>query len=450
MIADRDQVDAYLGHLTQFGIKLGLDTVRALLAAVDAPQDRFPVVHVAGSNGKGSTVAMLDRLFCAYGLTVGRYTSPHLQDFSERICVNGQPIADVDLVRHTDTLAKVAASFDPPPTFFEAGTALALMQFANPGKSLPPVDVALMEVGLGGRLDATNVLTPRVCIITNVTLEHTDHLGATIEQVATEKAGIIKAGIPVVTAATGLALSVIRRRAEQVGAPLYMLGQDFAITQGERFSYQGIRTNYNGLKLGLAGDHQRSNAALALAALELYFPLGVAMAAHQVAATLAEANWPGRLEIAHHDPPVVLDCAHNPAGAEALGQYLKSTPHTGPLWLVLGVLADKNFSELLVPLAPHAAHLLLTAPHSERADDPQTQAQTATKLHRDVQVVRGVGAALAQAMAAAKAAGGWVCLAGSVYTVGEARTYLSEYFEHPAELPKHPSEHPSGAQAHSC
>jgi dihydrofolate synthase/folylpolyglutamate synthase len=424
-IATRDQVDDYLCHLILFGIKLGLDTSRDLLARLGNPQDRFSALHVAGSNGKGSTVVMLDALLSAYGLTVGRYTSPHLEDFSERICVAGSPISDEDLIRHGAQLAKVSEGKEPPPTFFEAGTALAFLQFAD-GPARRPVDVAVVEVGLGGRLDATNVLNPTVCVITNVTLEHTAHLGTTIEQVATEKAGIIKPGVPVVTAAKGVALAVIRERAAHVGAPLYVLGEDFNITHGERFSYHGIRTNYHGLVLGLKGAHQRTNAALALAALELYFPAGVAVAGERVAKALADVSWPGRLETVADNPTTVLDCAHNPAGAEVLAQYLAGKPYSGPLHLVLGVLEDKPFDDIFTRLGPLAVQVVLTAPNSDRAPDLSAQAAMAGRLHRNVRVEADVGQALAVARAAALEDGGWVCVAGSVFTVGEARAALAD------------------------
>ncbi|MBI5137048.1 MAG: bifunctional folylpolyglutamate synthase/dihydrofolate synthase [Nitrospirae bacterium] len=422
-ITRRAQVDDYLDHLTLFGIKLGLDTVRALLDALGDPHTRYPAIHIAGTNGKGSCAAFLDALLGGYGLCVGRYTSPHLVDFSERITVAGRPIADADLVLLAGRVAAAARPLPQPPTFFEVGTVLALAHFAQANGGAP-VDAAVVEVGMGGRLDATNVLTPAVCVITNVDLEHTAYLGTTVDQVAREKAGIIKPGVPVVTGARGVALAVIRERARELGAPLYVLGRDFGTTRAHRFSYHGIRTNYHGLTLGMVGAHQRGNAALALAALELFFPRGVAAAEPVVAKALAGATWAGRLERVVEHPPVVLDCAHNPAGAEVLGRHLAGHPHPGPLWLVLGVLADKDLDGIVAPLAPHAAHVILTAPASDRAGQPAEQARVVARRHGEVRAVPGVAAAVERAMAEARDAGGWVCVAGSVYTVGEARAHL--------------------------
>ncbi len=422
-ITSREQVDAYLNHLTLFGIKLGLETVQTLLNRLDRPHHRYPSIHVAGSNGKGSVCAVLDALLSGYGNTVGRYTSPHLVDFSERITVAGAPVGDAELVRLADRLSHAAQGLPQSPTFFEVGTVMALDHFAT-AKQGKPVDVAVVETGMGGRLDATNVLSPQVTVITNVSLEHTAYLGATLEQVAAEKAGIIKPGIPVVTGADGLALAVIRQQAERNNAPLYVLGEDFDITPGRRFSYQGIRTNYAGLTLNLPGAHQRRNAALALAALELFFPPGVAVAEAVVSRTLATVSWPGRLERVADDPPVLLDCAHNGDGARVLADYLHSKPFPGPLFLVLGVLADKDFSDILRPLAPYAEQVLLCAPVCDRAADLPAQVDEAGKLHGNVQAVPDVSTAVATARAEASRRGGWVLVAGSVYTIGEARAAL--------------------------
>jgi len=416
-------VDAYLVHLTRFGVKLGLSTITGLLTALGDPHRAFPAAHVAGTNGKGSTAVFLDALLRAAGMTVGRYTSPHLEDFSERITVNGRPIRDAALVRLTARVAEAARPLDPPPTFFEAATAIGFARFAGLAGGRA-VDAAVVEVGMGGRFDATNVLTPKVCVITNVSLEHTAHLGPTVAAVAGEKAGIVKPGVPVVTGATGEALDVVRARAAEAGAPLYALGQDFDLS-GEG-AYRGLTAAWDGLRLGLEGAHQRTNAALALAAAERFLaaegrpPLGEAAARK----ALASARWPGRLETVLHRPRVVLDCAHNGGAARALADHLATQADRGPLWLVLGVLSDKDFEAILAPLCAFAHRVVLTAPDSPRRGDLEAQAAAARRMGANARAVAPVPAAVADAVRDAAAGGGWVLVTGSIYTVGEARAHL--------------------------
>jgi dihydrofolate synthase/folylpolyglutamate synthase len=421
-IRARADVDAFLAHLTLFGTKLGLDTPRRLLAALGDPQNAYPSVHVAGTNGKGSTCVLLEAILRAAGRTVGRYTSPHLEDFSERIAVNGRPIQDADLVRCAARVHGAAAGLEAPPTFFEAATAIAFLHLAEAGPDGAPVDAAVVEVGLGGRLDATNVLTPEVCVITNVDLDHTKHLGATVAAVAGEKAGIIKPGVPVVTGTRGEALDVVRATAARTGAPLLVLGEDFAVTAGTPFTYDGPGGRREGLTLGLAGVHQRDNAALALAAAARFLPDGLPDAG-ALRRALAEARWPGRLEPVAAAAPVLLDCAHNGPAARALADHL-ARDSGGPLWLVLGVLADKDFDAVATALCPLAARVFVTAPDTPRRADPAEQARIARRHARDVTTVPGVAAAVDLAVGEAAAAGGRVVVTGSIYTVGEARSHL--------------------------
>ncbi len=422
VLTRRGDVDRLLHRLTRFGVKLGLERITELLARQGNPHNRYPTVHVAGTNGKGSTACFLSALFSATGQVCGRYTSPHLHDFSERICIDGVPISDEELAALTRSVLGDAldrADPDAPlPTFFEAATALALTHFAN-----RKVDMAIIEVGLGGRLDATNVVQPQVTVITPVALDHSQQLGNSVAQVAGEKAGIIKAGVPVVTGATDEALTMIKARAAALGCPLYVLGQDFEVVGEGPFSYHGIRTNYHDLVSGLPGTHQRHNAALALAAAELCFPKGVSLPAELVQQALLGAVWPGRLEQVQDSPPVVLDCAHNPDAARTLADYLSTGPHPGPLWLVLGVLQDKDFDGVVAPLAPLASRLVLTAPACDRQGKLAEQQQIASQ-YGPVQVANTVAEALALALDGARTDHGWVVVAGSLYTVGEARALL--------------------------
>src|SRR4029079_9980526 len=311
---------SYLYSLQKHGIKLGLDTMTALVGRLGMPQARYRTLHIAGTNGKGSTAAMTAAMVQAGGHRVVLYTSPHLVEFGERIRVNGRMIPELEIARLTQ-LVKEVSEPDLSPTFFEFTTAMAFQYFAE-----SQIDVAVLEVGLGGRFDATNVVAPLACTITTIALDHQQYLGSTLESVAFEKAGIIKPNVPVILGRlAGAARDTIERIAEERLAPLVCLGRDFQV-EGEtpaRFRYSGAGVRYDDLSCPLLGAHQLDNCACAVALIETARQHGVAAGESAIREGLRQVQWEGRLETFARDPLLVLDGAHNPAAAQALAGYLR-------------------------------------------------------------------------------------------------------------------------------
>jgi len=406
----------YLFDLTLHGIKLGLDNIQALLAAAGDPQDSYPTVHVGGTNGKGSVVAMLAAMLEGAGYRVGRFTSPHLIDVSERFLLNGAPIPEAQLEENIQFFRRVAEGMPQYPTFFEMNTAIAFRYFEG-----AKVDVALIEVGMGGRFDSTNVITPLASAITNIDLEHTAFLGDTIAKIAVEKAGIIKPAIPVVTTDTSPdALDVFRRRAEELGAPLIEVGRDFTFQlEGtpwdQRFSYRDGRRALTQVPLSLAGAWQGANAAVAVALAGELAEAFPAMAGEHIERGLSCARWPCRVEKVLDDPPVFIDVAHNTAGARRLAELF------GRCVIIFSASSDKDVAGMLHALRPKARHLILS----------QFDGARATPVTRLAELLPA-GAAevvptLAEAIARGMSLAGRDCpllITGSIYTAGEARQYL--------------------------
>lgn len=421
----------YLYGLQRLGIKLGLENIRRLLQALGNPERAFRAVHVGGTNGKGSTAAMLAALLQAAGFRIGLYTSPHLLDFSERIRVNGEPIGpDAVAPLTAEVRAAVEASFahapdelPSHPTFFEVTTALAFLHFARLG-----VEWAVVEVGLGGRYDATNVLAPDLTIITNVAVEHQDLLGESLEAIAAEKAGIVKPGIPLVTAATEPALTVLRRACEERGAPLlhvpaaYSWDRQALLPDGQVFRLRGATTDRGDLRLGLLGRHQLANAATAVAAAEALREGGLTLPEGAIREGLAAVRWPARLQVVGEPPRLLVDGAHNPAACRAVRDFLEGEA-PGRRLLVFGVLKDKDWEQMLEILLPAFAATILCRPPSDRAADPAMLLETARGLCPHVEVVPEVREALARARALARPED-TVLVAGSLFTAGAALATL--------------------------
>ena len=401
---------ALLDARARLGMKPGLDVIRGMLRAMGDPQARMKVVHVGGTNGKGSASAMVAAALQEAGHRTGLYTSPHLVRFHERIRVDGNDITGDALAR---AMSKVPLDAFPEATYFEVATALALQHFADAG-----VEVAVLEVGLGGRLDATNVVDRLlVAVVTNVSLDHTDVLGATEEEVAREKAGICKPGVPLVTGATGSALRVLREAAQ---GPVKVLGDDFVPEPlGERrIEVHGLR-DYGEVEIPLAGAHQVDNAALALAALDEVDHAGVAVPVDAARRGLAKTRWPGRLDRRGN---LLLDGAHNPAGALALAEHLKATG-LRPV-MVFGALADKDWRLMVEILAPHVRDAVVTRVPSPRALEPMEAARAFSMMGLFGMVVEDPAHALrtAQGMAGPD---GIVLVTGSLYLVGDVLGRLS-------------------------
>lgn len=351
----------YLYALQKHGIKLGLETMRILLDRVGNPHRSLRVLHIGGTNGKGSTAAMVASVLQHSGRRVGLYTSPHLVEFRERIRVNGRMITEKQVEKVIARL-RVALRDDLEPTFFEMTTALAFLYFAD-----SEVDVAVLEVGLGGRFDATNVVgQPLATAITTIGLDHQEYLGQTEEAIAFEKGGIIKPCIPVVIGRMGQgAEQVLRRIARDRSAPLWQLGRDFAVDgrRPERFTYRGVTRVCEDLICGLEGRHQRDNAACALALLEAAGRARIDTDEAAVRDGLRMVSWEGRLELIDEYPKVMLDGAHNPAAAHVLAEYLKdfSIRHpTSRVILVWGMMRDKDRQGFIAPLLPFVSEIVLT------------------------------------------------------------------------------------------
>jgi dihydrofolate synthase/folylpolyglutamate synthase len=406
--------------LRRFGIKLGLETIRAMLDGLGNPHHRFRAVHLAGSNGKGSVASALATILGGAGQRVGLYTSPHLVRFNERFCVNGRPVSDEALVAAHEAVRTVPTG-DRSPTFFEFATAMAFHLFAE-----AEVDWAVIETGMGGRLDATNVLDPALAVITNISLEHASYLGDSLDQIAAEKGGIIKPGVPAVTGAREEpARGVLAKIARERSAPLFFLGTDFrAIPEPDgTFQYEGLDGRRENMRTGLAGGFQVDNAALTLAACELLIRDGLVLPEPVVRTGLARNRWPGRLEVVAERPRILLDGAHNLAAARLLAAYLDSLRKESPVTLVVGILDDKPYREMLAALLPVCRRVVFTQARNERALPAETLLDAATEQARDSMVVPDVGNALAAARQMATP-DETICVAGSLYVVGEAKEAL--------------------------
>jgi len=410
-------------NLRRFGIKLGLDTIQSLLVDLHNPQDNFSSIHIAGTNGKGSIAATLSAILQAAGYTVGLYTSPHLVRFNERICINQAPISDADVLR-----AYRAVNLDRhaqrEPTFFEYTTAMALYEFSR-----KKVDWAVIETGMGGRLDATNIIKPAVTIISNVSVEHRQYLGKTIAEIAREKGGIIKLRTPVITGVRQPGVQeAIAEIAARRSAPLYQHGKAFRIVRKSNgtFNYYGIENVWQNLKTALAGRFQVDNAALALAACEILSRRKLAdIPFESIRAGLTRTKWPGRLEIVTTAPLVILDGAHNRAAAQHLGAYLHENLKGRRLTLVVGILSDKPYKTMLKTLLPHCIRAIITRPRIDRGLAPERLYAVAKEILPDVSILPDVDSAVTAAIESASPQDA-VCIAGSLYVVGEAKETLAK------------------------
>jgi dihydrofolate synthase/folylpolyglutamate synthase len=420
----REALDA-IDALEKFGIHLGLGRIRACLNALGDPQDAYPTIHVGGTNGKGSASVLIASVLAAAGHRTGLYTSPPLEFFGERIQVDRVQLADVAVPELLE--AVLGAARDRPEaqglTQFEVITAMAFLHFL-----WAKVDAAVIEVGLGGRLDSTNVIRPEVSVITNVGLEHLAHLGPTVEHVAREKAGIVKSGVPLVTAAEGAALAVLEEVARSCGSPCYVWGRDFevAVRKNGEHGFTGRRWKLDGLQVGLRGSFQRFNVAVALGALETLEEKGWRIGEPAVRRGLAEARWPGRFEVFGSGPRVLLDGAHNPHASKVLAQVLAAELTYSRLWLVLGILGDKDARSILADLVPLAHRITVTRSSSARAMSPEEIRTVAERLSGvPLDAAPTVAAALDRALEQADRED-LICVTGSLTTVGEARGRLRE------------------------
>jgi len=408
--------------LQRFGIKLGLSTIRKILSAMGNPQDAYNCIHVAGTNGKGSVASSLASILNQAGYKAGLYTSPHLVHFNERIQINNRPISNSNVVASYNAI-KNAHHGEREPTFFEFATVMAFFEFAR-----QKVDWAVIETGMGGRLDATNIIRPRVSIITNISVEHREYLGNTLEQISAEKAGIIKARRPIITGIRQKkALAVIENKAAEKSAPLFRLGKDFKVRRNisGTFSYHGIEANWHGLQTGLSGSHQVDNAALVLAACEILNQSGGNLSLDHIRAGLIRNRWPGRLEMVSVEPRIILDGAHNFIAARKLARFLSANFKDHNLTMVIGILDDKPYKAMLKCLLPMAKRVILTRAKINRALEPEKLEALAKKMVPNVIIKSDVEQALNFAIHTASPED-VICVAGSLYVVGEAKEALEQ------------------------
>ena len=430
---------ALLSRWPETRLDPSLDRIAALVELLGDPQRSYPVIHLTGTNGKTSTSRMVDTLVRAAGLRTGRFTSPHVESLTERISVDGEPVTEDGLVAVYQEVAPVAAladeEADHPLSFFELMVGLGYASFAD-----APVDVAVVEVGMGGTWDATNVADATVAVITPIAVDHAAYLGARPVDIAREKAGIIKPGATVVSAVQADDVAqVIAERAAEVAATVLWEGRDFGVVHrvpavgGQMLRLRGLRAEYDEVFLPLYGAHQAQNAVLALAAVEAF--LGAEpLDGDLVRGAFEEATSPGRLEIVRRSPTIVLDAAHNPHGAEAVVAALEDSFTFSPLIGVVAVMADKDYEGVLAVLEPSMAAIVCTRNSSDRSLPAEELAETARGIFGidRVYVDQRLDDALDRAAGLAEEGGTWgeaigsgaVLVTGSVVTVGDARRLL--------------------------
>ena len=431
--------DALLSRWPETKLEPSLDRIRAFTELLGEPQSSFRVVHLTGTNGKTSTSRMIETLLRALDLRTGRFTSPHLERMSERISVDGEPLDDEAFVRAFNEIAAythlVDSEQDHPLSFFETIVGMAYSTFAD-----APVDVAVVEVGMGGGWDATNVVDADVAVVLPVAVDHAKYLGDDAVTIAAEKAGIIKAGsIAILAEQTPEVAAVLLERATEVGATVAREGMEFGVLArtpavgGQMLMLKGLRGTYDDVFLPLYGAHQAQNAAVALAAVEAFAgtdPLDEDL----VRAAFAEVTSPGRLEIIRRSPTILLDAAHNPHGAEAVGAALEDSFSFSPVVGVIGVMEDKDHEGLLNAFEPHLTYVVCTQNSTPRSMSAARLGRAAAEIFGEdrVSVVPDLAEAIDRAATLAEAGAavdvsigaGAVLITGSVVTVGEARTML--------------------------
>jgi dihydrofolate synthase/folylpolyglutamate synthase len=423
-----DQAVSWLYSLQKYGIKFGLSTTSALLESFGNPHHGQRYIHIAGTNGKGSVGAMLESILMKSGLKVGFFSSPHLVSFTERFRVSREPIKR-DVATALIKEIEEATNRREPPTFFELATVMALIYFYR-----SQVDIAIMEVGMGGRLDATNVITPMVSVITNIGLEHRQFLGNTVMDIAQEKGGIIKRGVDLVTAVTQPpVVRLFESLCNKKAAPLWRVGHDVRYRRlpSGLLGYYGLRDRFARLALGLRGRFQCRNAALCLLALEILQGKGIVIPERAVRSGLADPLWPGRLEIASTNPMVILDGAHNTAALRSLADSISKDFRFKDLILVVGIMADKEISPMLREILPLASKVIFTRPTYHRAAEPDHLLGVARRLGRSGEVECHLPRAIERAREISDE-DDLILITGSLFTVGEAKAFLDP-MRYPAE-----------------
>jgi dihydrofolate synthase/folylpolyglutamate synthase len=440
---DQERIDAIekelLARWPESRIAPSIERIAALVDILGSPQLTYPTIHVGGTNGKTTTTRMIDALLFAHGLRTGRFTSPHLETYLERIAINGQSIDPKELIFSYNDIAAyldlMDEKFEHPISFFEAITAIAFVAFAE-----HPIDVGVIEVGMGGQWDATNVVRADVSVIMPIGFDHMEYLGNTLHEIASTKAGIIKEnGFIVLAQQEPEAAKELIRKAAEVGADVVREGIEFSVTSraiavgGQLLTIQGVNETYEEIFLPLHGRHQASNAAAALVAVEAFFgdqPLDIDAVRSGFASVLS----PGRCEIVHRDPTIILDAAHNPHGAKALAETLRSEFNFDEIIAVVAVLGDKDAAGIFKELESIVDHVIVTQSTSERAMPSSEVEKIASSIFGvdrvfEVQdLFQAIDKAISDSIRPLSEATVGIIITGSVVTVGQARTYLRKKF----------------------
>jgi dihydrofolate synthase/folylpolyglutamate synthase len=440
---DQARVDAIeaalLARWPENRIAPTLERIQALVDALGSPQLSYPTIHIGGTNGKTTTSRMVDSLLFSMGLRTGRFTSPHLETYRERIAINGEPIDPKDLIFTYNDIAAyfdfIDSKFDNPVSFFEAVTALAFAAFAE-----HPIDIGIIEVGMGGEWDATNVVKADVSIITPIGLDHMEYLGNTLTEIASTKAGIIKEGGFAVLSQQEPEVAVeLLRKAAEVGADVAREGVEYSVIAravaigGQLLTIQGLKGVYDEIFIPLHGKHQASNAAAALVAVEVFFGENE-LDIDAVREGFAQVKSPGRCEVIHRDPTIILDAAHNPHGSIALHQTLDSEFTFDEIIGVVGVMGDKDARGILVNFEKFMDSIIVTKNSSHRAMDASDLEKLsieifgADRVHSAPNLEAAIEKALKDSIRPLSDESLGIVVTGSVVTVGEARTYVKNKF----------------------
>jgi len=413
----------WLYSFEKFGIKLGLERITYICTELGDPQNIYKIIHVGGTNGKGSVCKFLESILVKSGYNVGVYTSPHLQRFSERFIVNSKEISESELVLLIEKVKPIVDDMvvnNNTPTFFEIVTAMAFQYFKD-----KKVEFAIIEVGLGGRFDATNIVNPMVTIITNVSLDHQDRLGNKIEDIAFEKAGIIKQGIPVITAASGPALEIIKKISEEKKSDITIIGRDSwrkisGSENWQEFLISGPIKDYK-VTTFMFGKYQGENIAISLSTVEVLQINGVYIPDKSIYEGLEKINNPGRMEIVSFEPMILLDGAHNVEGMANLRKSIEEELIFNGFILILGILKDKNIKEILDVITPISDVIITTKSHNLRACDPAILKDMIKE--KEVVIIDDISKAVDYAKSISSIQD-LICITGSLFTVGEARDHI--------------------------
>jgi dihydrofolate synthase/folylpolyglutamate synthase len=440
---DQERIDAIekalLARWPESRIAPSIERIAALVDILGSPQLTYPTIHIGGTNGKTTTSRMIDALLFAHGLRTGRFTSPHLETYLERIAINGQPIEPKELIFSYNDIAAyldlMDEKFEHPISFFEAITAIAFVAFAE-----HPIDVGVIEVGMGGQWDATNVVEADVSVIMPIGFDHMEYLGNTLHEIASTKAGIIKEnGFIVLAQQEPEAAKELIRKAAEVGADVVREGIEFSVLSravavgGQLLTIQGVNETYDEIFLPLHGRHQAANAAAALVAVEAFFgdqPLDIEAVRSGFAAVVS----PGRCEVVHREPTIILDAAHNPHGARALAETLQNEFNFDEIIAVVGVFADKDVAGIFKELEPIVDHVIVTQSSSDRAMASSEVEKIASsifgvdRVFETTDLFQAIDKAISDSIRPLSEETVGIIVTGSVVTVGQARAYLRKKF----------------------